>query len=459
MGWVSQATTRDAKLLQDGQDLLKTYEHSGDDSDLESAIAYLQTAAFKLTRGHPDFPVLRDNFGYALPTRFERRGEAADLDSAIEVHRATVAAVVNSDRANSFNHLANTLRARFETKGNRADLDSAIQLYYKALESCPNTPQMRGQVLVGLATGFYSREGHRKDPANLDRAVDLLHEALDLWPIVDRNGRNYYCILSNLGAFLSERFEVRGLEGDLDSSIELLERALSMNVPPQNRISSQTNLAESLRLRFDLRSKLEDLERAIRLYREILDGVPTCASHIDHSHIWVRLAHTLRTRSESTGDKGDLDTAIEILRNVLKVLPASHPHRGKALQNITTALIVKYQRCSEPQLIEEVVNACREVAMYIAHSELHESALEAYEFSIALLPQLAMLGLDIHSRHKALTLAVNAGLASDAAACASSRNHQERAVELLEAGRSQKMALVRSQNWESLKMRRVFPIL
>ncbi|KAJ7606437.1 hypothetical protein B0H17DRAFT_1119610 [Mycena rosella] len=62
--------------------------------------------------------------------------------------------------------------------------------------------------------------------------------------------------------------------------------------------------------------------------------------------------------------------------------------------------------------------------------------LEAYETSVELLPQQAMLGLDIQSRRKALTLDLTIGLATDAAACASRLNEIGKAVEFLEAGRS-----------------------
>jgi hypothetical protein len=66
----------------------------------------------------------------------------------------------------------------------------------------------------------------------------------------------------------------------------------------------------------------------------------------------------------------------------------------------------------------------------------HKSALEAYQTAISLLPQLAMLGQDINSRRKALTLRDNVSLASDAAAWAARLDDSNAAIELLEAGRS-----------------------
>jgi hypothetical protein len=64
----------------------------------------------------------------------------------------------------------------------------------------------------------------------------------------------------------------------------------------------------------------------------------------------------------------------------------------------------------------------------------HESALDAYQAAIELLPRLAMLGLDLQSRRHALTSGSD-GLARDAAACAVRSGQYEMSVELLEAGR------------------------
>jgi hypothetical protein len=72
----------------------------------------------------------------------------------------------------------------------------------------------------------------------------------------------------------------------------------------------------------------------------------------------------------------------------------------------------------------------------IADEENDSSALEAYSMAIELLPQLAMLGLDLQSRHRALKLKSNIGLASDAAAHAHRLNIMGKAVEFLETGRS-----------------------
>jgi len=65
----------------------------------------------------------------------------------------------------------------------------------------------------------------------------------------------------------------------------------------------------------------------------------------------------------------------------------------------------------------------------------HCSAIDAYEAAIQALPQVAALSLDVASRQDSMTAGTD-GLARDAARCAICSGHIDKAIELLEAGRS-----------------------
>ncbi|KDR78250.1 hypothetical protein GALMADRAFT_138368 [Galerina marginata CBS 339.88] len=72
------------------------------------------------------------------------------------------------------------------------------------------------------------------------------------------------------------------------------------------------------------------------------------------------------------------------------------------------------------------------------HADLHHddpSALEAYDAALSILPRLAALGLDIQSRHEALT-ARSDRLARRAAKCAIQAGRLDKAVEFLDTGRA-----------------------
>ena len=73
--------------------------------------------------------------------------------------------------------------------------------------------------------------------------------------------------------------------------------------------------------------------------------------------------------------------------------------------------------------------------IHCADRNQHSSAIDAYEASIQALPQVAALSLDVASRQNTLT-AGSDGLARDAARCAIRCGRIDKAIELLEAGRS-----------------------
>jgi tetratricopeptide (TPR) repeat protein len=446
----------DAKLLVDGADLVEAYENSGRNSDVDIAISYLDTAVLNLTWGHSNYTSLVDSLGTALQIRFEGRGDTADLNRAIELHNNSAGAAINQDPGQSLNHLANALIMRFELKGTQADLDSAIRLYYDAVDLRPLPHPQHAQALGSLAGGLYRRFEERYDPVDLDRAIALLREAMGLSTMLQ--SRDYHALLGNLGRMLCLLFQNRGRVEDLDDGIELVEQTLSMDLLPTDRSQSLTDLARALQARFNLNGEPADLDRAVGLYRDGLDGLPL--SHINRNLLSISLADALRLRFEKQRqpDVLDLDMAIEILREVLALLPAPHPHRAFALSVISVAFLDKYENSPDTCIMEEIANARREESTYIsspiserfktavlwartAEMKGHDSALEAFQISIELLPQLAMLGLDLKSRHKALvnaltTSELTVGLPSDAAACAARLNCNEKAVELLEAGRA-----------------------
>ena len=68
-----------------GSSLLSRFERAGDAADLDAAIDAGQQAVDLTPPGHPDLAVYLSNLGISLHTRFERAGDTADLDAAIEL--------------------------------------------------------------------------------------------------------------------------------------------------------------------------------------------------------------------------------------------------------------------------------------------------------------------------------------------------------------------------------------
>ena len=145
----------------------------------------------------------------------------------------------------------------------------------------------------------------------------------------------------------------------------------------------------------------------------------------------------------------DLDEAINLFHASLNALASDHHYICCISANLGDALMDAFSRTHEPEHLEKAMAAYRvgvtcesapvserfDAARVWAHhaDSRHESALDAYCAAIELLPRLAMLGLDLQSRHQAL-ISGSDGLARGAAACAVRSGRYEMAVELLEAG-------------------------
>ena len=108
--------------------------------------------------------------------RFERAGDRADLDAAIDLLRQAVAATPagHPDRAGRLSNLSNALQTRFARAGDRADLNTAVDLLRQAVAVEVASPRARA-----VAAGGWGRAaaGGRRWPeavAGFAAAAELL---------------------------------------------------------------------------------------------------------------------------------------------------------------------------------------------------------------------------------------------------------------------------------------------
>ncbi|KAJ7107941.1 CHAT domain-containing protein [Mycena epipterygia] len=434
-----------------GTGLEKRFKIRGSPQDLDKAIDLHREALNLRQAPHPDCDTSLINLGLVLQEWFETRGGAGDLDSAIELHceALDLCPAPHPHRDISLNNLANGHFARFQTQGDAGDLENAIELHREALDLCPAPHPDRSGSLNNLANVLYTRFRRRADAADLDSAIVLHCEALGLRaaPHPARSSS-----LTNLASVLYERFRKRGDTGDLDNSIGLIRESLNLHPAPHpNHGRSLSNLAVVLLIRFQAHGDTADLDNAIELNREALDL--QAALHPDHGSCLNNLASVFHTRFQIGGDVRDLDNAIELCNEAQVLLQPPHPLRGVTLRHLAIQLTYMYDNFLNRDIMEDAIIAFHESSGYLpspvyerceaattwarhAEQRNHASTLEAYETSVELLPQHAMLGLDIQSHQKALKLKWTIGLATDAAACASRLNKLGKAIELLEAGRS-----------------------
>ncbi|KAF7362571.1 CHAT domain-containing protein [Mycena venus] len=403
----------------------------------------------------PDRGALFSHLGKTFHRRFTQYGAATDLHKSITALRVAVnlKRAVDADCSSILTSLGFARHELFEISGDESDLDAAVAFHREALTSQREDlarPDNRAASLNNLGRALLERFLHRGSTSDLDAAISIHSDALNM-RAVPHPSRSVS--LHNLAHCFNERFLHMSDTKALDSAILLQREAVALRPPGHlDRVASLSNLANSLQSRFDHASDISDLHEAVQLHRECLDLRKS--PHLDRNASLHNLAICLGKLSENIGDITHLEDSIELLDEALTLLHAPHPERASALFTLAQHLLCKYRDSGfkDSACLQRAFIAFREASIY-KHCSLtrrfmisrqwcmradeinHSSALEAYSTTIALLPQFAMLGLDLESRRQALA-SISDGLARSGAECAIRLNELPKAIEFLEAGRS-----------------------
>jgi tetratricopeptide (TPR) repeat protein len=450
--------SRGAAFSHLGAILAARFERTSNLRDLDEAVAFDREAVAidreAVAAGaatDPNRGSWLSNLGDHLRARFERTGALTDLDEAIDVGRkavdATPAGHVN--RGAYLSNLSLVLLFQYEFTGDLADLDEAIDVGRKAVDATPAGHVNRGNFLSNLGGALQARFMRTGQEADLDEAIDVGRKAVDATPAGHPIIRSKH--LPNLAAAHWRRFLRAGQRHDLDKAVYLmLEAEATTPADSPHRGMCLFNLGLTLHTRFERTGNMADLDKAIKAIRQAAAVIPT--DHREHAKCLSGLSAALRIRSQSSGDLADLDEAIEVGREAVEMTSAEHPYRAVCLAIVANALQGRFEQTGRRADRDEALSLWRSAAGIMsapvgvrvkaarAWGELaadaanHRLAFEGFATAVQLLPRLAWRGVDRATQE--YHLAELAGLAVDAAACALEIDQPERAVELLEQGRS-----------------------
>ena len=289
----------------------------------------------------------------SLVAKFER-GETSCIDEAIVLDREALelcSPAGHPKRSVSLTQLAVDLASRYMHLWAMQDLDEAIVLVREALDLRPKGYPNRSTSLINLAHLLYSLYEQLGAMQDLDEAIILVREALDLCA---RGHPDRTLSLNNLAAYLCTRCKQLGEMQDLDEAIVLIREALDLY--PQGHIDrpmSLVNLAECLSSRYKQLGAREDLDEAIVLEREALElfsqGDPVQPISLNN------LAEYLSTRYKQLGEMQDLDEAIVLAREALGLCPQGRPERSMFLNNIADCLSSRYKQLEVMHDLDEAI--------------------------------------------------------------------------------------------------------
>ncbi|MFF5289394.1 tetratricopeptide repeat protein [Paractinoplanes globisporus] len=283
----------------------------------------------------------------AYRSRFMQRGDAADLDLAIEQGvRAFEAAEGDEERMSRATNLCACYRDRFDLGGADADLDRAVSSGERALGLVPPGRPV-AQVLVNLSTAYFRRFTHRgTEHAALDRCIELVEQAMAA------PGGVPAPVLSNAGMAYRERFLLHGRPDDLERAVELTTRANEGGPGAEpDRAMSLANAAVVLRQRFDRLGEVADLRRAIELNRQAIAGMP---DHLTNP-ARANLANMYRELYGRTGEIGDLSRAVDAGEGVLARMPPGHPNRATHSADLSVVYQRRFRRLGSRSDLDRAV--------------------------------------------------------------------------------------------------------
>ncbi|KIM74613.1 hypothetical protein PILCRDRAFT_14277 [Piloderma croceum F 1598] len=441
---------RPGSLTRLGDGLLIKFQHSNKLDDLDEATLFDREALQLRPAPHPNRSKALQSLGSALILRYKRLGQREDLTEAISLNREALGlrSMTHFDRLIRLGNLAISLKIKFGQEGRLEDLDEAVLLHREAVVLTPAPHPDRSLTLFNLADALHVRFAQSRRWADLDEAMLLHREVLELRP-APHPGR--FKSLDNLGVILRILFQTSGQREDIALSLSLHREALELQpaTHPLRPFCLQ-DLAVALWARFEKFGLQEDIDDSISVHRNALQLLPT--SHPSRSSSLNNLASALGSRFNLTGQRHDLDAAINTYNECLSAFGSGHPLTCGISYNLGITLADAYSHTREAEYLDKAIaafqvsvacesapisrryTAARTWATHADNSH-HESALDAYHAAIEFLPRLATLGLDLQSRQRIL-VSWRDGLARDAAACALRFGRPDRAVELLEGGRT-----------------------
>ncbi|GAA0388274.1 CHAT domain-containing protein [Acrocarpospora corrugata] len=423
------------------------FKRTAEPGEESAAIEALRAAEQALPPGDESRGLVLSTLGSLLFSRFRQAGDPADRQAALTAFRDTVQATPAGDArlADRLAELGSHLQMSYEETGSLAHLDESIHAYQDALARPGDHDRVRS--LGMLSTSLRLRYELAGDAADLDAAVSLGRAALTE-EATDPLSR--LTALNSLGNALMTSADTDSGGRSLDEAIAVHRVMLAESQAGQPlRAYPLMNLANGLRARYERDGNPADLDEAILLGRQ---GLALETPLPDRPAAIAGLGFALLQRHSHTGDEGDLAESIDLLRAALRVCPPEHPVRARLHLMSGLALHARFTVTRAPHDLREAVSAWRQAAgiatgdvttrlraartwAFAATEEADaELAVDAYAAAVGLLPLLAWPGLDRGIREERLSQ--GHGLASEAAAWAIMAGRPDRALELLEQGRT-----------------------
>ncbi|KAG9123557.1 hypothetical protein FRC07_014769 [Ceratobasidium sp. 392] len=341
--------------------LQRRFERLGQASDLEEAITYHKYSFLFAADDHEELAIFASNLGGSLASRFALHSGLCDINEAIQCYQLAILTAPDShpEKPKFLNNLGLALRNRSKRTLDMAGFDEAIKHQQHAMALTSNTLLGHTKFLNDLGVSFKERFERSDNLPDIDAAIDCHQRILSSLP---KNHSEVTYAIQSLGAAFESRFERTNDISDLNKAIDHSQQAV-LSAPDDNPEKSEvrlTHLGNMLAGRFKRFGNLNDINEAIECYRRA-----SSISSDNRSMALSNLGFSLYERFGRVGDLVDLDGAIEYLDQVANLLPDGNPRKAALLSNLGLA----YERTSEhldSSLDLEKAIGCHQQAILLA---------------------------------------------------------------------------------------------
>lgn len=445
---LQETPTRDGRrpmvLLRLANSLKLHAELSGSVESDEESIGVFREAARIFPASEASTAELLVNLGSALLRRYRRSWSLDDLDEAIKHVSTGANALADGEaRRTALCRYAESLRLRFQRSGDLTDLNTAINELIGVLGVLEGGNPLLGLSISQLADATVEHVDATGESGQLRRVLRPIVPAVRAMSAEDpgRSGA-----LAGYAAMLRRQFLHGGEAKVLDTAITAGESAVD-GAPESERGRMVTALVTTLLQRFEHGEDRSDLDRAADLAQEVAKTHGTPVQYI----AWVQLGRCAAHRFATSGRTKDIDNAIELFDQALITMPADAPGRAGVAISLGHALRSLHQRNGRRRYYRWARKVLAEVSGLVnapadqrlraaalagrisAAEQKWSEALDSFAQAVELLPLM--------TRGKRVVASPSAQqrwatLVADAAACAVEAGESDRAIELIEHGRS-----------------------
>ncbi|TEB18818.1 hypothetical protein FA13DRAFT_1719468 [Coprinellus micaceus] len=329
------------------------------------------------------------NLGITYGKRFTQNGDLQDIERMVQTLRHLVESTLSGqDCAPHFTlRLGSALLERYDVTSELSDLDEAIQYLHLAQRNAGMTPLSRGEIPHFLSKALISRHERTGDRRNVEEAILILRQAIQMTPPSDSQHTIWlrYLIISTpaTSRILGEAISVgRRAAADVDhprfhdtllllgSTLRILHQGSKDREDIEELLrtsdSSRQWAMHELGLSYAARSRgSNDPIASIDAGLSILESVSSSGPMNDGGdesrqvQLLKDRAHLRMERFKFSDDRADIVGAVENFRKVVAHTPDAHAGLTTTLYGLGMALKLQYEKTEDINDLTDALDTFR----------------------------------------------------------------------------------------------------